>query len=212
MTVPARMKLIDTSPLYGLGRSEIRIGEALRERPNLAANCYLSTKTGNYGGHSDYSYSRTRRSVALSLKRLGVDYLDIVHIHDVHQADYFREIIGSKMALAALQRYKEEGVIGAIGLGTKALEVHSVAIESGAFDVLMIANQYNLLKQAASDTQSLRIGMGQVHVGRSAIKYRPPYARGALGPGHVVHAQVVVVAALIVSCHHARACTAMLAE
>ena len=140
--------LVDTSPHYGLGRSETRIGKALRERPGLAVECILSTKTGHYGWEKDYSYDRTLRSVSLSLERLGVNYLPIVHIHDVHDTEELREILSSKAAHTALRRLQSEGVIGYIGIGTKSLDVLQLAVESGEFDVLMMANQYNLVEQA----------------------------------------------------------------
>lgn len=90
------INLIDTSPHYGLGRSERRIGEALRSRPNLAEGVILSTKTGHYGDEKDYSYDRTLRSVENSLQALGVDHLAIVHIHDVTSAEELEDVVRGK--------------------------------------------------------------------------------------------------------------------
>ena len=140
--------LIDTSPHYGLGRSETLIGRALQERPDLAGDVVLSTKTGHYGQRTDYSYDGTMRSIERSLGRLGVSYLPIVHIHDVWSADNLRDIVRRKAAHAALRQLQAEGVVGSIGIGTKDLGALQFAVDSREFDVLMMANQYNLLEQA----------------------------------------------------------------
>jgi D-threo-aldose 1-dehydrogenase len=145
------VNLVDTSPHYGLGRSERRIGEALRQRPDLAEEVILSTKTGHYGDEKDYSYDRTMRSVETSLERLGVDYLPIVHIHDVVSEDELKDIVRQEAAHAALSDLREEGVVGNIGVGTKSLSALSFAVESGEFDVFMMANRYNLIDQVGEE-------------------------------------------------------------
>jgi D-threo-aldose 1-dehydrogenase len=91
------------------------------------------------------------RSVETSLERLGVDYLPIVHIHDVVSEDELKDIVRQEGAHAALSDLREEGVVGNIGVGTKSLSALSFAIESGAFDVLMMANRYNLIDQVGED-------------------------------------------------------------
>lgn len=139
------INLIDTAPHYGLGLSEARIGAALRERPDLARGCILSTKTGHYREERDYRYDRTLRSVTESMEHLGVDHLPIVHIHDVPGRDALAEILRTKAARSALRRLQEEGVVDAVGVGTSDLGVLDLAVESGEFDVLMVANRYNLL-------------------------------------------------------------------
>jgi aryl-alcohol dehydrogenase-like predicted oxidoreductase len=113
----AGINLIDTSPHYGLGRSEILIGQALRERPDLAAGCYLSTKTGHYQGTKNHTYDATLRSVALSQERLRRSYLDIVHLHDLHTAEEWWRAMRPLGGHRALRELKEQGVIGAIGIG-----------------------------------------------------------------------------------------------
>lgn len=145
------VNLVDTSPHYGLGKSERRIGDALRQRPDLAEGVILSTKTGHYGDERDYSYDRTLRSVENSLEVLGVDRLPIVHIHDVTSAEELENIVREKAAHAALCDLREEGVVGNIGVGTKSLAALDFAVESGDFDVLMMANRYNLIDQEGEE-------------------------------------------------------------
>ncbi len=165
---------IDTAPLY---RSEAVIGRALRERPDLAAGCILSTKTGNYGDHQDYTYDGTLRSVERSLHLLGVEHLPIVHIHDVGSVEQLDEVMGPRAALQALQRLQEEGVVGHIGLGTMGVEVLTRAINSGAFDVLLAHNEYNLLTQKARGVieHAADCGVGMILAG--------VYATGILAKG-----------------------------
>ncbi|MBC7235450.1 MAG: aldo/keto reductase [Chloroflexi bacterium] len=173
----AGVNLVDTSPHYGLGRSETLIGRALAERPELKKGLILSTKTGHYGAEKDYSYERTRRSVATSLQRLGVDRVDILHIHDVQEAEHMRELLKSQSAYTALREYQEEGVIGFIGVGTRSLEVLQVVVESGAFDCFMMANQLNLIEQAGAPIvqAALRADIGVLIAGA--------YATGILAKG-----------------------------
>ena len=99
----AGMNLIDTSPFYGRGQSEILLGHALQDIPR--DSYYLCTKLGRYAGsHFDFSAKRVVESVDISLERMRVEYLDILLCHDVEFVDLigisgypmkiFREIAG----------------------------------------------------------------------------------------------------------------------
>lgn len=178
-TLEAGVRFIDTSPYYGDERSERLIGRALAERPDLTQGLVLSTKTGHYADHRDYGYDRTLRSVEGSLERLGRAYLSIVHIHDVYSSEELGQILRFRAAHAALLRLKEEGVIGAIGIGTRALDAQQLAIDSGGFDVLMVANQYNLLERAGKPVieSAARHDVGVIIAGA--------YATGILAKGPV---------------------------
>ncbi len=171
------VNLIDTSPHYGLGKSERLIGEALRRRPDLAEDCILSSKTGHYGEERDYSYERTLRSVENSLETLGVNHLPIVHIHDVRSAEELEDTVRGEAAHAALCRLREEGVVGNIGVGTKSLPALDFALESGEFDVLMMANRYNLIDQDGEGiiTKAIERDVGIIIAGA--------YATGILAKG-----------------------------
>ncbi|MBC8076311.1 MAG: aldo/keto reductase, partial [Chloroflexales bacterium] len=118
----------DTSPLYGSGLAEARFGAVLPALPR--ASFTLSDKVGYaiYAGSplpdegapqpspspgKDYSYDGTLRMVEGSLKRLGLDHIDILLIHDPD------EQIDEALAgtYRALRRMRDEGVVGAIGAG-----------------------------------------------------------------------------------------------
>ncbi len=164
----------DTAPLYGHGLSEMRFGEALRSLPRESYQ--LSTKIGRYlepcaPGEEDagifvdvphvkpvydYSYDGVMRSYEDSLKRLGIDAIDILYIHDV---DIWTH--GSKEAsdrrieevmsggYKAMEALKASGDVTAIGAGVNEWEVCQRLTELGDFDGFLLAGRYTLLEQEA---------------------------------------------------------------
>ena len=159
------VNLIDTSPAYGHGESERIIGIALREwfsRGNARDSVVISSKTGTRpGSKGDYSAQATYRSVELSLKSLGLDAIDVLHIHDPQRLEPALEPGG---ALDALKDLRSRGVIRAIGLGVRNLDFHRRCIETGELDVSLTYGDYNLLRQdAAQDmlplAQARRVGV-----------------------------------------------------
>lgn len=136
---------LDTSPLYG--ESERRVGLALAD--GWREKIYLATKTGTHPEwRGDYSATGTRRSVENSLDLLGTDYLDVCLVHDPTSMDPVIEKGGS---LDELQRMREEGLIGYIGLGVREHEFHKLAIETGIVDVILTHLDYTLISQTAND-------------------------------------------------------------
>jgi D-threo-aldose 1-dehydrogenase len=164
------IRYFDTAPHYGLGLSERRIGEALRWRPR--DEYVLSTKVGRLlvpdpGGAArsdldngfdvpaatrrvwDFSADGVRRSLAESLRRLGLDRVDIVLIHDPEQSDAPEAAISS--GYPALHELREQGVIGAIGVGSKQWQILHRFVTETEIDAVMLAGRYTLLEQPALD-------------------------------------------------------------
>lgn len=165
----AGIRFYDTSPWYGLGLSEQRIGYFLADQ---APEQYeLASKTGRLlhaePGYShdnwkdakgfryayDYSAAATRRSVEDSLQRMGVSSLDLVFIHDlspdnVDMGDGWREHfdVAIKGAMPELVKMREEGLIKGWGMGVNTLEPTLGAIEGSDPDVILQACQYSLLQ------------------------------------------------------------------
>lgn len=163
--------LIDTSPLYGHGLSEHRIGAALRQRPD--APVVISTKVGrvadpfrpagDFSGYSggmphamrfDYSYDGTLRAIEQSLLRLGRDRIDIALIHDVDFWTHgdavslrIREALDG--SAKALDRLRREGVISAYGVGVNEADKASLFARETDMDCVMLAGRYSLLEQPA---------------------------------------------------------------
>ena len=114
------INFIDVSPYYGHLKAETVLGKALRQ---VKRDRYvLSTKVGRYGKDGvntwDYSAERVTRSVYESMERLGVDYIDIINVHDVEfQGDRpggLQLIVDE--TLPALVRLRQEDVVGHVGI------------------------------------------------------------------------------------------------
>jgi len=158
----AGFRLFDTAPLYGHGIAEINLGAALRDRPRDEYT--LSTKVGRVlepgpPGETifhnpperswvfDFSAAGTRRSLAESLERLGLDRVDICLIHD---PDDFHE-----QALAevypVLADLRAQGSVGAIGVGMNFAEPLARFAAEADFDCVLLAGRYTLLEQDSMD-------------------------------------------------------------
>jgi D-threo-aldose 1-dehydrogenase len=158
----AGIRFFDTAPHYGVGVSEQRLGTALQRRPRDQFT--VATKVGRLLAdgadpntifddvpklHSVFDFSRSGvlRSLESSLKRLGLDRVDIVHVHDPD--DHAEEALGG--AFPALRKLREEKVIGAIGCGMNHSALLTRFVREADLDVVLIAGRYTLLDQSATD-------------------------------------------------------------
>lgn len=136
---------IDTDASYG--DSERRIGLALAD--GLREKVVLSTKTGTHPDRpQDYSWEGTVWNVENSLRVLKTDWLDLVLVHDPHD---MTPVLARRGALAALQDWKRQGVIGSVGLGQRDHEYHRQAIEAGLVDVILTYKDYNPIRTTAAE-------------------------------------------------------------
>ena len=110
------VNLLDTSNNYASGRSEERIGAAIRERGGLPDGFVLATKLDRDMATGRFDADRARRSLEESLERLGLDRVDLLHFHDPEHARDLGEIERDGGALDELFRIKEEGLATAVGL------------------------------------------------------------------------------------------------
>ncbi|MEI5667292.1 aldo/keto reductase [Bosea sp. CCNWLW174] len=164
------INLIDTSPLYGHGLSEHRIGAALRRSGRK--DVVISTKVGRvaepfagrgngsgylgglpHGLRFDYSHDGTMRSLEQSALRLGVDRIDVVLIHDVDVWTHGKDAIDARFAQAmdgayrALDTLRAAGAVKAIGVGVNEAEMCESFARAGDFDTMLLAGRYSLLEQ-----------------------------------------------------------------
>jgi D-threo-aldose 1-dehydrogenase len=171
----------DTAPLYGSGLAEVRLGRFLAHRPRDAFT--LSTKVGRVlepepAGQGlvprfDYSHDGVMRSFEDSLRRLGVDRVDLLLLHDVDTYTH-GAAQGSRMALAmqsgirAMQALRESGAARAIGLGVNECAPCLEAMRHAEWDCFMLAGRYTLLEQGALEAllpACERGGIGVLAVG-----------------------------------------------
>jgi D-threo-aldose 1-dehydrogenase len=169
----AGARLFDTSPLYGYGRSELRLGQVLRQLPR--ESFVVSTKVGRWltprqlgrsyeglraGGLDfaptyDLSYDGAMRALEQSHCRLGLASIDIVLIHDVdlytHGPErfeqHYREAVEG--AYPALDELRRAGVIKAVGIGVNDVEPCLRFARDTDLDCMLLAGRYTLLEQGA---------------------------------------------------------------
>jgi D-threo-aldose 1-dehydrogenase len=172
---------VDTAPLYGQTRVESVVGRVLA-RFGAGEELVLGTKAGRDAEGHDYSRDAILRSVEGSLRRLGVDRLDVVSVHD--SMDYFDDVMGPEGALGALRELRDQGVIRAVGVGCADPDETARYVETGEFDVAIVANAWSLVNRRMEERiipAALRFDTG--------IVVATPLERGLLavgtGGGHV---------------------------
>ena len=168
----------DTAPLYGHGLSEERFGRVLRTWPR--DSFVLSTKIGrllrecapedvpdvgfrdvpNRAIDFDYSYDGVMRSHEASLRRLGLDRVDILLVHDVDVFTHgsreasdarIRELF-DRGGYRALEQLRSSGAVSAIGAGVNEWEICERLAGLGDFDCFLLAGRYTLLEQDALES------------------------------------------------------------
>src|SRR5690242_14252075 len=168
------VRYFDTSPFYGYGRSELRMGAALREKPRDAY--VLSTKVGRvmhamkpgekkpaefrenglpgFAPRFDYTYNGVMRSLEHSHLRLGLARIDIALIHDVDfwtikdravLDERFKTVMDS--GFKALDELRKAGVVGAVGVGINESDTSLRFIQAGNLDYMLMPGRYTLLEQ-----------------------------------------------------------------
>jgi len=136
---------IDTGRNYGLGRSEERIGSAIKELGGVPDGAIISTKLDRNMDTGLFNASEARRSIEESLAALGVDKVDILHLHDPEHAESLEPIVGSGGAIDELFKMRDEGLCRAVGLAAGNVEVMMPILEERDFDILITHNRYTLV-------------------------------------------------------------------
>lgn len=177
----AGIRYFDTSPWYGRGLSERRIGNVLWDRP--AGEAIISTKVGRlltapadreafarserswpmaqqFQHHHDYSYDGVMRSHEDSLQRLGVNRIDLLIIHDLDRTSFASDaLVGSYLGQAAtggmqaLRDLKSAGQIRAIGAGVNQLGTIGPFLDQLDLDFFLVALPYTLAEQPVLDRE-----------------------------------------------------------
>jgi D-threo-aldose 1-dehydrogenase len=170
------IRLIDTASMYAEGTAEVAVGEALRQRPDLAQGAVIETKVRDVRDFH-YTADETRRSVETSLKRLGRDFIDVVYIHDP-AAEVLDQVMAADGALAALRQYQSQRVIGHVGIASNNPWDNAPYVETGEFEAAVVPDAFSLISQVARERifpAAERFGMG--------IVVATPLERGLLATG-----------------------------
>lgn len=163
------IRYYDTSPWYGLTKSERRFGEFLKAQSRK--DFVFSTKVGRLFAevpesevpptmwknplHFDFEHNYTAdavlKSIEDSLQRTGLDYIDIVYVHDLSEDQvgdrypYFLDQ-AKKGAFKILSELRSQGVIKAWGMGVNKIDPILDCLEAADPDVCLSATQYSILE------------------------------------------------------------------
>lgn len=173
----AGIRYFDTAPQYGLGRSEMRVGDALArfDRDKLT----LSTKVGRIledcAPHDvtpeafvdvpqkrimfDFTYDGVMRSYGDSIARLRTDRIDMLLLHDIDAGAHGQAFednnlhqLFSQGGYRALSELREAGKISGIGAGVNTWQICERLLAEADFDGFLLAGRYTLLEQDPLDT------------------------------------------------------------
>ena len=141
------LNLIDTSPFYGRGMSEVLLGVALKGVPRESYT--LCSKLGRYDlPHFDFSAKRVAESVDVSLHRLGTDHLDLMLCHDIEFVP-MQQIVDE--TLPALRKIQQQGKVRFIGVSGYPMKLFRFILEQTDLDVALSYNQYTLQNTRFAD-------------------------------------------------------------
>lgn len=158
------VRYFDTAPFYGRGRSEVRVGRALANKPR--DSFVLSSKVGRvlvpdtedpgtwepdgiprYSAKFDMSRDGILRALESSLERHKLGHIDILYLHDPDWEDLEDEALAS--AFPAMLELKQQGIVKAIGTGINQWEMPARFMQQVHLDIVLLAGRYTLLDQSA---------------------------------------------------------------
>ena len=159
------IRYFDTAPLYGSGLAEQRLGMFLKSKER--SEFTISTKVGrlvidgksdikdffksqdpNKDVKFDFSYDGVMKSIEESLKRLQLDSIDIIFLHDPDTKPEHIEI-AKKGAIKAMIKLRDQKVVKAIGAGMNQNEMLVDLANLNCFDCFLLAGRYTLLDQTS---------------------------------------------------------------
>ncbi|MFM0047154.1 aldo/keto reductase [Paraburkholderia sediminicola] len=173
------IRYFDAAPMYGFGKAEYYLGHAMREL-DIRGDVVISTKVGRvlkpasrtnrlntvYGiewvdplpfrDTYDYTYDGIMRSFEDSQFRLGLDYIDVLLVHDLghswhgdQNSIYLEQM--RKSGYRALDELRSSGAVSAVGLGVNETDSVIEVAREFEIDCALIAGRYTLLNHAPLD-------------------------------------------------------------
>jgi D-threo-aldose 1-dehydrogenase len=167
---------LDTSAGYSGGESERRIGLAIAAAGGLPPGFVLQTKVDPDPLTGEFNGPQVRRSFEASLTRLGLDRVEILHLHDPERIG-FAAAMAPGGPVAALIALREEGLAGRLGVAGGPVGLMGQFLDTGVFDVLLTHNRWTLADRTADAllTQAARAGIGVLNAA--------PFGGGVLARG-----------------------------
>jgi aryl-alcohol dehydrogenase-like predicted oxidoreductase len=172
-TLDGDLKMLDR--LYGLGfryydtsrtykNSEQSVGEFIKriDRETI----FLATKSIFPHKREKDAFRVFRENFFASFERLRTDRIDLFQIHEV---DYFDSC--EAQVLPFLLEQRDKGLIDYIGLGTRSLNAHELAILSGKIDSVLSYMNYSLLKRSAAHVIDLARSRGVAFINASVLHF-----------------------------------------
>jgi aryl-alcohol dehydrogenase-like predicted oxidoreductase len=203
----AGINYFDVAPAYGGTVAETVLGKALKGIPR--DRYFLSTKAGKYtqpGAYGsdelNYSSARIRTGLEESMQRLGVDYIDIVHLHDFEYQGGSKTEWAFSEGFPTLVALKQEGRIGNVSAGIYPLDLWQRVIAEAPVDAILTHNHYCL-----NDTRGLEL-VDPCRAKNIGMINASPFASGLLTGGKVADwhpataAERALFAAAAVFCDH----------
>jgi aryl-alcohol dehydrogenase-like predicted oxidoreductase len=130
---------IDTAASYG--DSELRVGAWMAQHRD---RFFLATKTG------ERSYAGAKASIEASRRRLAVDRIDLIQLHNLVDVQHWQAAFAADGALAALCEARDAGhvrFLGVTGHGTTVARRHHESLARFAFDSVLLPYNYPMLAQ-----------------------------------------------------------------
>jgi D-threo-aldose 1-dehydrogenase len=169
------IRYFDTSPFYGYGLAERRVGDFLQGKNS--EDWTLSTKVGRllkpssgsspdiaafvnalkFGTEFDYTYDGIMRSIEDSYARLGLTKIDVAYVHDIgrfaHSAEMNEHYMGQleNDGFRALDELRSSGAIKAWGIGVNEVAVCHDIMARADLDCILLAGRYTLLDRSGAE-------------------------------------------------------------
>ncbi|XP_051146880.1 L-galactose dehydrogenase [Andrographis paniculata] len=138
------INFFDTSPYYGGTLSEKVLGKALKALEVPRTEYIVSTKCGRYKEGFDFSAERVTRSIDESLERLQLDYVDILHCHDIEFGSLDQIVNETIPALIKLKKAGKTRFIGITGLPLGIFSYVLDRVPPGTVDVILSYCHYSI--------------------------------------------------------------------
>jgi aryl-alcohol dehydrogenase-like predicted oxidoreductase len=149
---------IDTADAYAAGRSEIMIGNWMRDRGNRS-EMVIATKIGKSADNPGLSARAITRAVNASLERLQTSYIDLLYLHIDDETVPFEETLLAVDALIHSGKVRYFG--GSDHTGNRLIEARIASAMLGVAPMVALQNHYNLLHRTEYEGGLARVASQQ---------------------------------------------------